>query len=162
MFTFKCPNCGTQLEAREEWVGQQSQCSKCLKTLTIPNCISDNSNRITNIEKALSVSRWSKYLGLLSWPCIHFLGGFVIGLYCVVMDKMETMLFEGMVYWMSIFFALASIITGCIALKKNTQEAYKFNLPYSKTLTFKCARFGIVCSIIAFIFIIRGFVKMQQ
>ena len=77
------------------------------------------------------------------------------------MDRMEAMVFEGMFLWLSIFCVLGSIITGAIALKKNTVEAQKYNLSYSKTLTFKNVRIGLICSIIGIIMIVRGILRMS-
>ncbi len=184
-FVFQCPFCNQELEAEEEWIGQETKCPKCAGTiriinpndkgvqnlrameeepssqnsLTRPNMCNNNSTSIKFEEKALKISKWSKYLGILGWPIVHLIGGIVLG-FNSEMDRMEAMTVEGMFYWLSIFCVLGSLISGMIALGKNSGEAKKYNLSYSKTLTFKNARFGIICSIIAIIFIVRGFCRM--
>ena len=161
-----CPSCGESIKIEAEI------CKFCHSQLPPINAIGDEPNSLANPknddketvdnktpEKALKVSKWSKYLGILGWPIVHFICGLVLG-WNYDMDRMEAMLFKGMFLWLSIFCVLGSIITGAIALKKNTVEAQKYNLSYSKTLTFKNVRIGLVCSIIGIIMICRGFLRM--
>lgn len=182
-YIFQCPFCNQELEAGEELIGQEVKCPKCDGTIKIPNpkdisvqnlhAVGDASNRLnsfvhpnmydnnsTNIkfeEKALNVSKWSKYLGILGGPILLSIEGGVLGWYFEEMDGMEKQLIQGMFNWLSIFCVLGSIISGMISLGKNSVEAQKYNLSYSKTLTFKNTRLGIICSIIAIFPLVRWF-----
>ena len=142
------PDKGVQnLRAMEEEPSSQN-------SLTRPNMCNNNSASIKFEEKALRISKWSKYLGILGWPIAHLIEEIALG-FNSEMDRMEA----GMFVSLSNFCVQGSLISGMIALGKNFGEAKKYNLSYSKTLTFKNARFGIICSIIAIIFIVRSFLR---
>ena len=90
-------------------------------------------------------------------PILLSIEGGALGWYYEEMDGMEKQLIQGMFNWLSIFCVLGSIISGMISLGKNSVEAQKYNLSYSKTLTFKNTRLGIICSIIAIFHLVRWF-----
>ena len=48
-FTFKCPHCGIEMEAQEEWRGLETSCSGCGKTITIPNECEKDFTRVMNL-----------------------------------------------------------------------------------------------------------------
>ena len=40
-FIFKCPHCGQQMTAEDEWIGKESQCAFCGKQIVIQNSASE-------------------------------------------------------------------------------------------------------------------------